>query len=55
MRTLAEDSVLRETMGQHNARAAEEFALDTVMEQMKVIYEGALAEPAPADAFVNEP
>ncbi len=43
MRTLAEDSVLRKTMGQHNARAAEEFALDTVMTQMKDIYENALS------------
>lgn len=53
MRTLAEDSVLRKTMGLHNARAAEEFALDTVLSQMREIYEAALdvpqktEEPAP--------
>ncbi len=42
MRTLAEDSVLRKTMGLHNARAAEEFALETVMMQMREIYGKAL-------------
>ncbi len=48
MRTLAEDSVLRETMGQHNRRAAEEFALDRVLEQMRQIYETALGTVEPA-------
>ncbi len=42
MRTLAEDRTLRRTMGLHNARAAEEFALDTVMTQMRKIYGTAL-------------
>ncbi len=45
MRTLAEDSVLRKTMGLHNARAAEEFALETVLQEMRKIYEAALAVP----------
>ncbi len=45
MRTLAEDSVLRKTMGRHNTRAAEEFALDTVLVQMREIYETALGVP----------
>ena len=45
MRTLAEDRVLRETMGLHNTRAAEEFALGTVLSQMQEIYEGALGVP----------
>lgn len=48
MRTLAEDRVLRETMGRHNARAAEEFALGTVLSQMKEIYESALGVPESA-------
>lgn len=45
MRTLAEDSVLRKTMGLHNARAAEEFALDTVLLQMREIYRTVLDVP----------
>lgn len=48
MRILAEDSVLRATMGQHNARAAEQFSLDTVLLQMRDIYESALGAEEPA-------
>lgn len=45
MRTLAEDSVLRKTMGLHNTRAAEEFALETVLRQMQEIYQQVLDVP----------
>ncbi len=45
MRTLAEDSELRRTMGRHNSSAAEAFALDTVLAQMREIYENSLGVP----------
>lgn len=49
MRTLAADGTLRRTMGRHNAGAAEAFALETVIAQMRGIYETALgAQEVPA-------
>ena len=38
MRTLAEDSVLRRTMGRHNAGAAEAYDIAPVLAQMREIY-----------------
>ncbi len=49
MRTLAEDSVLRKTMGRHNAIAAKEFALDNVLTQLRSIYAEALDVPETSD------
>lgn len=42
MRTLAEDSVLRKTMGRHNAAAASAFDIAPVLAQMRDIYAGLL-------------
>ncbi len=46
MRTLAEDSVLRKTMGRHNAGAAAAYDIAPVLTQMREIYGDMLDLPA---------
>ncbi len=54
MRTLAEDSVLRQTMGRHNAIAAADYDAAHVLTQMREIY-AQLLDLTPAEAAAGNP